>query len=101
VVPVVSAIFSGWFVIAVSTKRELLPFLLTLGLFVMSFAGLAASLYPNLTPPAISFREAANADKSLSFMLVGALVLLPVIATYTAHNYWVFRGKIRSDAGYH
>lgn len=101
VIPIVSAIFSGWFVVAVRAKKEFLPFLLTLGLFMMSFAGLAASLYPNLIPPDISFREAANADKSLSFMLVGALVLLPVIATYTAHNYWVFRGKIRPDAGYH
>lgn len=101
IIPLVSTVFSAWFVLAVRAQREVLPFALTLGLFAMSFAGLAVSLYPNLIPPGISFREAANADKSLAFMLVGALVLLPVIAAYTAHNYWVFRGKIRSDAGYH
>ena len=35
-----------------------------------------------------------------SFMLVGAVILLPVIFAYTAYAYWVFRGKV-SDEGYH
>jgi cytochrome d ubiquinol oxidase subunit II len=29
------------------------------------------------------------------------LVLLPVILLYTGWSYWVFRGKVRSDIGYH
>jgi len=37
----------------------------------------------------------------LAFMLVGALVLLPVILSYTAYNYWVFRGKVCDGEGYH
>jgi len=28
-------------------------------------------------------------------------VLLPIIFTYTGWSYWVFRGKVRPDAGYH
>jgi poly(3-hydroxyalkanoate) synthetase len=27
--------------------------------------------------------------------------LLPIILMYTAWSYWVFRGKVRSDIGYH
>jgi cytochrome bd ubiquinol oxidase subunit II len=34
----------------------------------------------------------------LAFLLVGTLVLLPVILMY---SYRVFRGKVRSDMGYH
>ena len=34
-------------------------------------------------------------------MLVGASVLNPVILAYTAYAYWVFRGKIDPEAGYH
>jgi cytochrome d ubiquinol oxidase subunit II len=26
---------------------------------------------------------------------------LPIILTYTAWSYWVFRGKVRADIGYH
>jgi cytochrome d ubiquinol oxidase subunit II len=33
-------------------------------------------------------------------MLVGTAVLIPVIIAYTAHAYWVFRGKV-GTAGYH
>jgi cytochrome d ubiquinol oxidase subunit II len=34
-------------------------------------------------------------------MLVGAVILLPLILGYTAYSYWVFRGKIDPEAGYH
>ena len=34
-------------------------------------------------------------------MLVGAAVLIPVILIYTGYAYWVFRGKIDPEAGYH
>jgi cytochrome d ubiquinol oxidase subunit II len=29
------------------------------------------------------------------------LFLLPVILIYTAWSYWVFRGKVRGEVGYH
>ena len=28
-------------------------------------------------------------------------LLIPVILVYTAYSYWVFRGKVGADAGYH
>ncbi|MEO0422192.1 MAG: cytochrome d ubiquinol oxidase subunit II [Pseudomonadota bacterium] len=77
------------------------PFLGTMLLFVLSFIGLAISFYPNLLPPDLSFRAAAAPDKSLSFLLVGAAVLIPLILLYTSYSYWVFRGKVAPDDGYH
>ena len=40
-------------------------------------------------------------DARARFLLVGTLVLLPVILMYSGYSYWVFRGKVRSDLGYH
>ncbi len=40
-------------------------------------------------------------DFTQVFLLVGTLFLLPVILMYTGWSYWVFRGKVRSDIGYH
>ena len=34
-------------------------------------------------------------------LLVGAVVLVPIILAYTAHAYWVFRGKVDAKTGYH
>ena len=39
-------------------------------------------------------RRAAGPPQSLGFTLVGALLIIPIILTYTIWSYWVFRGKI-------
>ena len=91
----VSLIFS------LNAKRDNLPFLLTLGLFLASYCGLGISIYPYMVPPSITLWQAAAPDDSLRFLLVGALVLLPIIIGYTAYSYWVFRGKTRLGEGYH
>ena len=35
------------------------------------------------------------------FLILGTLFLLPIIVMYTGWSYYVFRGKVRGDAGYH
>jgi hypothetical protein len=45
--------------------------------------------------------KAAAPDKSLKFLLVGAVVLLPMILAYTVYAYWVFRGNVRPTHNYH
>ncbi len=85
---------------AIQLKRQVQPFVLTLGLFLLSYLGLGISLYPNIIPPEVSLWVAAAPDKSLAFLLVGTLVLLPLIFAYTAYSYWVFRGKVKLDDGH-
>ncbi len=52
-------------------------------------------------PPSVSLRQAAAPVMSQSFMLAGSLVIIPVILVYTFWSYYVFRGKVRTDDGYH
>lgn len=73
------------------------PFYLTQLLFIVTFAGFGISTYPFIVPHSLTIWDAAAPDKSLSFLLAGTAVLLPIIITYTAHSYWVFRGKVVSD----
>ncbi len=84
-----------------TTDRHLQPFLSALGLFVISFVGLGISFYPYIVPGALTIKEAAAPDDSLGFLLVGAAVLIPIILIYTGYAYWVFRGKIDPEEGYH
>ena len=86
---------------SLSRGHDVQPFVCALALFVLSFAGLAISLYPYLVPPQITIYEAAAPPESLAFLLAGAAVLLPIILAYTAYSYWVFRGKVRVGEGYH
>ena len=77
------------------------PFILTLALVFLGFSGLGISIWPNLIPPDISFRAASSPPQSQGFMLVGALLIIPLILVYTFWSYYVFRGKINPDHGYH
>jgi cytochrome d ubiquinol oxidase subunit II len=81
-------------------RKDWLPFVLTLGLFLLSMAGLAISIWPDVIPGRVSIWKATAPYQSQLFMLIGASVLIPLILAYTAWSYWVFRGKV-SEEGYH
>ena len=99
-VPLLTAILAYAFWRALRRGRELAPFLITLGLFALTFLGLCISMFPYVVPRALTIHDAAAPESSLVFMLVGAVVLIPVILGYTAWAYWVFRGKVGQE-GYH
>jgi cytochrome d ubiquinol oxidase subunit II len=82
-------------------ERDRLPFVAAQGLFVLSYVGLGISLYPNIVPGSVTVWDAAAPDASLGFLLVGAAVLVPLCLAYTIYSYWVFRGRVSDDAGYH
>jgi cytochrome d ubiquinol oxidase subunit II len=90
------ALFSG-----LKAGKDAQPFFGALTLFVLCFIGIGISFYPNIVPPSLTIAEAAAPDESLRFALVGTVVLVPMILAYTAYTYWVFRGKIDPEEGYH
>ncbi|MFI4965143.1 MAG: cytochrome d ubiquinol oxidase subunit II [Caulobacterales bacterium] len=77
------------------------PFAGAVGVFLSGYLGLAAGFFPDIVPYGLTFRQAANADNALALLLVGAAILLPAIVGYSAWVYWIFRGKVTPDAGYH
>ncbi|MCB1509970.1 MAG: cytochrome d ubiquinol oxidase subunit II [Hyphomicrobiaceae bacterium] len=100
-VPLLTLFIAAKLVFAVHERREQTPFLATLGLFVVCYVGLGISLYPAIVPPSITIWDAAAPDTSLRFLLIGSAVLLPIIVAYSAYSYWVFRGKVDTEGGYH
>jgi cytochrome bd ubiquinol oxidase subunit II len=72
---------------------DFVPFMGAVSLYVLGFLGLAYSFYPYVVPEQLTIWQAASAPESLFIILVGALVVLPFIAAYTAFSYYVFRGK--------
>ncbi|WP_350558808.1 cytochrome d ubiquinol oxidase subunit II [Psychrobacter sp. CAL346-MNA-CIBAN-0220] len=76
-----------------ATEREYRPFLLTVALFLMGYIGVCYAMFPYIVPYQMTIYEAAAADTSLSFMLIGAGIMLPIILSYTAFAYYTFKGK--------
>lgn len=86
---------------ALDEGREVLPFAFAMGLFALSYLGLAISLWPVLIPPGITVWQAAAPPETQVFLLIGMAFLIPTILIYTAYSYWVFRGKVTGAIGYH
>ena len=75
------------------TDREVRPFLLSFGVFLTGYLGIAISMWPYVVPFAVTYRQAAATPESQSLLLVGTAVMLPLILAYIGYCYYVFRGK--------
>lgn len=100
-VPVLVGVLALRFRRALERREELMPFLCALGFFLLSYLGLGISLWPMIVPPDITIWAAATHPSSQAFLLAGAAVLVPMVLGYTAYVYWLFRGKVTPESGYH
>ncbi|MBI3677408.1 MAG: cytochrome d ubiquinol oxidase subunit II [Proteobacteria bacterium] len=100
-VPLITAALAYWEWRSLNNASEAAPFVGAMALFFMSYVGIAISLFPMIVPHHYSLWQAASAPSTQAFLLLGTVFLLPVILMYTAWSYWVFRGKVRADIGYH
>ncbi|MFN3931221.1 MAG: cytochrome d ubiquinol oxidase subunit II [Brevundimonas sp.] len=87
--------------VGVARASHVWPFLGAVLVFLSGYVGLAVGFFPYVVPYAVDFREGAAPDNALGLMLVGTVAILPLILGYTAWVYWVFRGKVTPEAGYH
>lgn len=100
-VPVLVVICTYFLLRSLSAQPHGGPFLLTLGLVFLGYSGLGISVWPYIIPPAVTIWQASSPPESQGFALVGALFIIPFILVYTAWAYYVFRGKVSADDGYH
>lgn len=100
-VPVITALACLKITNSLKKRRERSPFIMALIIVILGFAGLGISIWPNIVPPSISIWDAASPEISQSFMLFGAVLILPVILAYTFWSYYVFSGKVKEGESYH
>jgi len=77
------------------------PFLCALGWFFLCLSGLGITIWPYAVPPELTLWDVSSPPSSQFFQLVGTVILLPIILTYTVYSYRVFRGKVTEADGYH
>ncbi|MFP4136997.1 MAG: cytochrome d ubiquinol oxidase subunit II [Halomonas sp.] len=96
------ALFCAYLVLrAVRRRADGQPFLATLGVFIFTYLGLVASKWPVVVPPDYTIWDASSSPDAQLFLLIGVLFVVPIVLTYTAWTYWVFRGKVSLEDGYH
>jgi cytochrome d ubiquinol oxidase subunit II len=100
-IPALTLWTAGIIFSAIRRRRDYMLYPAVIMLNTLGFVGLGVGLAPYIVPHAVTIHEAAGPDVSLRFMLVGAGLLLPVILLYTGYSYYIFRGKVTAENGYH
>lgn len=72
-----------------------LPFLISAFIFVLCFFGLVYSFYPFVVPGKLTIFEAVADASALTFLLYGAVIVVPTLIAYTLFSYRVFWGKVQ------
>lgn len=78
----------------IQKKREYIIHSLAVLIFICSYIGFGISTWPYLVPHFLTIWEVAAPPSSQIFLLVGALLLLPVLLGYTFYAYYIFRDKV-------
>lgn len=100
-VPIVTLIVAFMVWRALNNNDEVTPFFGSVGLFVLSYLGIAISMYPWIVHHKLTLWQAASSPDTQVFLVIGTVFLLPIILMYSGWSYWVFRGKVHADIGYH
>ena len=100
-IPALTGVLILWVWHALRSKREVVPFVGSAGIFVLSYAGIAISLWPFIVPYHFTLWQTASTPNTQAFLLIGTMFLLPIILINMGWSYWVFRGKVQADIGYH
>ena len=82
-----------------NTASEYKPFIYSIVVFLCAYLGIGISVYPYLIPHQVTLWEAAAPDSTLKFILIGVVIMLPILLSYTLYAYHLFRGK--SSGHYH
>jgi cytochrome d ubiquinol oxidase subunit II len=102
VFPAIGAVAAAVLALSILRHNDHWPFYTVALIFMSAFGTLALSFWPYMIPFVITIDEAASPRSSLAFMFWGCgVIVFPLMLIYTLVSDSVFRGKVRTTAGYH
>ena len=102
VFPAFGAIAATVLALSIVKQNDYLPFYMVAVIFMSAFGTLALSFWPYMIPSVFTVQQAASPQSSLVFMFWGCgVIVFPLMLIYTIVSYSIFRGKVRTTAGYH
>jgi cytochrome d ubiquinol oxidase subunit II len=81
--------------------REFIAFLSSCGSMIALMTLFGASVYPTMvfSSPnivnSLTIYNGSSTEKTLGFMMIVALIGVPIVITYTVSVYYIFRGKVK------
>lgn len=81
-------------------KNDKAPFLFSVLLFICFGLLVITHLWPFIVPPYINLYQAGSPEYGNRILLISALVVIPIILSYIAFSYIVFKGKAKKKERY-
>ncbi len=100
ILPLITAMTFMTLLWALHRRQEVTLYWLSILLFLCPYVGFIISLFPFIVPYQITLWQAAAPDTTLKFILVGAVIMLPILLLYTGYAYRIFRGKVNESIHY-
>jgi cytochrome d ubiquinol oxidase subunit II len=75
-------------------KSDRAPYLWSNAVFIVTYLSLFVWVYPYIIPSSVTAPEAAASSMTLTFMIFGVGILIPVILVYNVYVHRVFKGKV-------
>ena len=86
---------------SVTERREVQPFVWSMALFLISYVGLAISVWPYVVPPHITIWDASSPPESQVFLLIGMMFLiLTALAALALPRNWALAAAVAGISGY-
>jgi cytochrome d ubiquinol oxidase subunit II len=80
--------------LSIKQRWEFVPYWSMVTIFICCYTGFGLDIFPYLVPYQLSILAAAAPKSTLQFIMVGALIMLPVLLIYTGYAYHIFKGKV-------
>jgi cytochrome d ubiquinol oxidase subunit II len=100
ILPYISGLFLIILFFTLYRGEDVFPFWCTVILFLCAYLGLIISIFPYIIPFQITLWQGASSDTSLRFLLVGAVIMIPILLLYTGYAYHIFKGKVKNIEHY-
>ena len=94
VLPYLSGILFIGQQIALFKGNDFVPFFASIGIFICGYIGFAVSIFPYMIPYQKDFWQCASPNTTLSFLMVGTIIMIPILLIYTGYAYHIFRDKV-------
>lgn len=100
ILPLITMIAFGTLMFSLYKKWDKMPYWSAVIVFLCPYAGFCISVFPYIIPYKMTLWQAASPDNSLHFILIGAIIMLPVLLIYTGYAYRIFGGKVNDVIHY-
>ena len=92
----------GFSLLFLSLKQqwEVIPYWATVVIFICCYAGFGLDIFPYIIPHQLTIIASAAPKSTLQFIMVGAVIMLPVLLLYTGYAYYIFKGKVNDIIHY-